>query len=173
MKPFVLFLYVSLFVFSSCKEHQNSCDLKEETSTFYFIRHAEKDRSNPSNQNPHLNEQGILRAQKWSKVFKNIPFNAIYSTDYNRTRETASPTSLKNNLEPIIYNPKTVDISKLLSDNIGKNVLIVGHSNTIPNLVNTILKKNTYKDINDSNNANLYIVTINNNIVTSKLLFID
>ncbi|SFZ94398.1 Histidine phosphatase superfamily (branch 1) [Flaviramulus basaltis] len=173
MKPFILFLFVSILLFSSCKDHQNASDSKEKTtSTFYFIRHAEKDRSDSSNQNPHLNEEGLLRAKKWSEVLKNISFDAIYSTDYNRTRETALPTALSNNLQTIIYDPNMMDITKFLSDNIGKNVLVVGHSNTTPKLVNNILKSETYKEIDDSNNANLYIVTINSNEITSTLLFI-
>ena len=34
-------------------------------SVYYFIRHAEKDRSNPENKNPELNQQGKIRALNW------------------------------------------------------------------------------------------------------------
>ncbi|GAA4811209.1 phosphoglycerate mutase family protein [Litoribaculum gwangyangense] len=165
---------ISIFFSLSCKKEQKTIQpSNESTSIFYFIRHAEKDRSDSTNQNPHLNKQGSLRAEKWNDVFKNISFDAIYSTDYNRTRETAAPTASKNNLELIIYNPKTIDISKFLSDNEGKHVLVVGHSNTTPDFVNKILGSETYEDIDDSNNKNLYIVTKTGNTISSNLLFIE
>ena len=40
------------------------------------------------------------------------------------------------------------------------NVLIVGHSNTIPTFVNELIRENAYPDIEDTNNSNLYIVNI-------------
>lgn len=52
------------------------------TTTFYFIRHAEKDRSDPTNKNPHLTKTGQLRANNWSAILHHIPFHVIYSTDY-------------------------------------------------------------------------------------------
>ncbi len=57
----------------------------EETTTFYFIRHAEKDRSNKEDRNPSLTQDGLSRALKWAEVFKNIKFDAVYATPYNRT----------------------------------------------------------------------------------------
>ena len=51
----------------------------------------------------------------------------------------------------------------------GKTVLVVGHSNTTPAFVNKILAEEKYKDIDDNNNANLYIVTISGDEKTSIL----
>lgn len=50
-----------------------------------------------------------------------------------------------------------------------KKVLIVGHSNTIPDFVNAIIKKKKYNDIEDNNNRNLYIITIIGNTINDKL----
>ena len=61
----------------------------------------------------------------------------------------------------------------LAKTNQGKNVLIVGHSNTTPNLVNELLGKEKYPQIEDNNNGNLYVVTIINGISTCTLLHID
>ena len=41
----------------------------QEITTYYFIRHAEKVRSDSSNKNPSLNEVGFKRANKWQEVF--------------------------------------------------------------------------------------------------------
>lgn len=158
----------------SCKkENQTIQPTANNNSVYYFIRHAEKDKSDSLNNNPHLTEKGLQRADKWNQVFKNISFNAIYSTDYNRTRETASPTAKDDNLEPVIYNPKNINIETSLNENKGKTVLVVGHSNTTTNLVNRVLKKDTYNEIDDTNNSNLYIVIVNDKSISSSLLFIE
>ena len=115
----------------------------------------------------------MLRAEKWSEVLKNISFDAVYSTNYYRTRETAQPTALKNNLDITLYNPNSVEIEAFLKSHEGKNILIVGHSNTTPKFVNAILGHNQYQEIEDSNNANLYIVTIDKENKSGTLLFIE
>ena len=58
---------------------------KKEKTTYYFIRHAEKIRTDNTNKNPDLSEIGKKRAEHWRTVFENIVFDKIYSTDYNRT----------------------------------------------------------------------------------------
>ncbi|MGZ0017486.1 SixA phosphatase family protein [Yeosuana sp. AK3] len=166
---------VLFLLFFSCENKQNNPTTNEDTpiSTYYFIRHAEKDRSDATNKNPHLLEIGKQRADKWSQVLKNIAFDAVYSTNYHRTKETALPTAKKNNLELTLYNPKTTEIEKFLKDTEGKNVLVVGHSNTIPDFVNFILKTKKYKDIEDNNNSNLYIITVYKNHISDVLLYIN
>ena len=74
----------------------------QEVTTYYFIRHAEKLRIDKTDKNPNLNFNGYKRAEAWRNVFSNIPFDAIYSTDYNRTKLTAKPTATSKNL-PILY----------------------------------------------------------------------
>ena len=58
------FLLLAVFAFESCKEQR--------TTTYYLIRHAEKDRTDSLNRNPNLTEQGLERAKKWANYFKNI-----------------------------------------------------------------------------------------------------
>lgn len=80
--PLFLFIFI---VFNSCTS--------DETTTYYLIRHAEKDRTDTSNKNPNLNLEGLERAKKWASYFKNIELDAVYSTNYNRTQQTATPTA--------------------------------------------------------------------------------
>lgn len=158
----VVFLASSFFVFA-----------QEKATTYYLIRHAEKDRTNKTNKNPNLTKKGLLRAKKWSEVFKNVPFDIIYSTNYNRTRQTATPTAKKNNLKLTIYNPSNLFSKEFQENTKGKTVLIVGHSDTTPLFTNKILGENKYSEIKDNNNANLYIVTLVSNKRSSNLLKID
>lgn len=157
MKNYFILLLVITFSLPSCAQETES---STETSTFYFIRHAEKDRSDKQNRDPKLKEAGILRAAKWSLVLENVKFDAVFSTDYNRTKQTAQPTAEKNGLELTIYDPRNLDGKAFYEANKGKTVLVVGHSNTTPAFVNSVLGKDKHPDIDDNNNANLYIVTI-------------
>jgi len=145
----------------------------QEVTNYYLIRHAEKDRSDSANKDPHLNETGKIRANRWNSVFNNISFDAIYSTDYNRTRETAKPTAVKNKLELIIYSPRDINLEEFLEETKGKTVLIVGHSNTTPFFANDIIGHKKHDQINDKNNGNLYIVTIIDGKITDQVLYIN
>lgn len=128
-----------------------------QTTTIYLIRHAEKiDHS----KNPELSESGLIRANHWKDIFSEVPFDAIFSTDYIRTQKTAAPTALAQNKNVTTYDPKTLDVQKLVNDYAGKTILIVGHSNTTPELANKLVKQTLYTAIPDSTFGNLYIITL-------------
>lgn len=124
---------------------------------FFFIRHAEKVKK--GEKDPALTKMGEKRAVYWSEVFKNIEFAAIYSTQTKRTISTALPTAKQQKLEPIIYQTKTIDLKELAERYRGQKILIVGHSNTIPDMVNSLLGNDRAGEIGEFNNSNLYIVT--------------
>ena len=145
----------------------------DQTTVYYCIRHAEKDRSDADNKNPNLTEAGKQRAAKWAKVFENVAFDAIYSTDYNRTQQTALPTSLMQELEIQSYDPRNLYSADFAAATQGKTVLVVGHSNTTPMFVNAVLEKETYPWIADDNNGMLFIVTKSGEKVTIQVLQID
>ncbi|AMC10067.1 hypothetical protein Lupro_01820 [Lutibacter profundi] len=166
---YYFFLLLIIINLSAAKSQEK----KGEVTTYYLIRHAEKDRTNNLNKDPNLTEKGRKRAKKWSVVFKNIPFDLIYSTNYNRTKQTAKPTANCKNLEIQYYNPKNLYNEKFKLKTTGKTVLVVGHSNTTPQFVNKIIEEEKYANIDDSNNSNLYIVTIINGQKTTILLKIE
>jgi len=145
----------------------------QEITTYYLVRHAEKDRSDKINSNPELTDQGNQRALKWSSVFDNVTFDAVYSTNYLRTIATAKPTATAKGLKIKFYNPKELYSKEFQQATMRKNVLVVGHSNTTPQFVNAILGAERYSDIQDDNNANLYIVTRINEETSVVLLKIE
>jgi phosphohistidine phosphatase SixA len=145
----------------------------QEVSAYYLVRHAEKDRSDKTNSNPSLTEEGKQRAAKWSTVFRDVAFDAVYSTNYLRTIATAKPTASAKGLEIQFYNPRELYSKDFQQETLGKTVLVVGHSNTTPQFVNAILGIDRYADIQDNNNANLYIVTRIKEETSSVLLKID
>ncbi|MFS4483281.1 SixA phosphatase family protein [Hyunsoonleella sp. 2307UL5-6] len=161
--------YLLLFIFSSLLSCKNNTDKHTEVKTtsnhLYLVRHAEKDTTNPEDHNPKLTPEGMLRAAQLSTILSAFPLQAVYATNYNRTLQTAKPTALKNNLEVTIYKPFTLKAKTLVTSN--NNILIVGHSNTIPKLVNAIIKSDVYADINENDYGNLYHITITNGKVSS------
>ena len=163
MKNFILVIFFLTSFYAS----------SQECSSFYLIRHAEKLRIDKTERNPKLNEKGILRAEKWKEVLKNIKLDKIYSTNYYRTIETANPTSKSQNIDITIYSPSNIDYKNFKEVNKGKKVLIVGHSNTIPNFVNGLIEKNFYDQIDDLNNSNLYLVNICGDMVSHQLLYVE
>jgi len=169
---FTLILTVLLTLPTFAQENTEALENSIETTTYYFIRHAEKDRSDATNKNPMLIQKGMFRSVKWTYVLENVKFDAIYSTDYNRTKQTAQPTAEKNGLEIIIYDARELYSEEFIKNTKGKTVLVVGHSNTTPIFVNTVIGKEIYEPINDSNNANLYIVTISSSGEVSDLLLV-
>ena len=170
MKKYIFLLFLALSVFGSC-------NFKETTTTYYLIRHAEKDRSDATNRNPNLNKIGLKRAENWKNYFKDIDLDAVYSTNYNRTQQTATPTAKSKNLKILSYDPSSVFNDDFQKNTLGKTVLIVGHSNTTPAIANKILKMDAYESMSDDDNASLYMISLkksfSNKTTSTKILKID
>ena len=98
-----------------------------EIFTIYLVRHSEKD-STPND--PPLTLCGELRSESLSSFLSAVKLDAVYSTNYNRTKNTALPTAISKGLEIKQYNPQELsDFAKLLIDR-KQDALVVGHSNT-------------------------------------------
>lgn len=158
-KYFFLFVFVFSLI-SACTS--------DKTTTYYLIRHSEKDRTDQMNSNPHLNFEGEKRAQKWANYFEDIQIDAVYSTKYFRTMETATPTAMTKKLRIQYYDPSKMFDSIFQAETKGKSVLIVGHSNTTPVFANKILGEDKYQNMDDNDNATLFIVTVKGDQKESK-----
>ena len=94
--------------------------------TIYLVRHAEKD----SGSNPPLTQCGEERAQYLSTFFSEVHLDAVYSTDYVRTKSTALPTAQSKQLDIEEYSADDLEaFSKVLLER-EQDALVVGHSNT-------------------------------------------
>lgn len=100
-------------------------------AVIHLVRHAEKQLG----RDPGLTTDGETRAQDLIDALSSAPIEVVYSTDYKRSRDTAAPIALSRNLPIIYYDPSDLEAfaAKLLSE--GRSVLVVGHSNTTPDLV--------------------------------------
>ena len=101
-----------------------------EQHTWYFVRHFEKQLGD----NPSLTVTGKARAEALAAFFSDKPLNSVYSTDYNRTRETAAPVAALKSVDIQSYDPHNLAgfAIKLKTQD---HVLVVGHSNTTPELL--------------------------------------
>ena len=172
MKHFILI--VTLFpLFTFCGQQKE--DKKESTetevaaeappanysATYYLIRHAEKVRTDPKDQDPGLDIKGMLRAKRWAAYFEPIKIDEIYVTKYIRTKQTISLIAQQKQISPTRYSPNSLYSEEFLKKTNGKTVLIVGHSNTIPQLVNKLMGEDKFKEMDDTDNSTLFKVTLN------------
>lgn len=172
MKKLLLFLFISNSFLSLFSQNDEG-SISETTTTYYLIRHSDKDVSNPTDRNPNLSKIGMQRANSWVAILKEVEFDAIYSTNYNRTLQTAKPIADSYQLEIIKYDLSNFNFDDFKESTKGKIVLVVGHSNTTPSFANSFIGKNEYPQIEESNYANLYIITITGDTVTHSLLKIN
>jgi broad specificity phosphatase PhoE len=149
-----------------------SCS-QQETTRYYLIRHAEKDRTDTTNRNPNLTEKGEERAKKWANYFKDINLDAVYATNFLRTMQTATPTAESKKLEIQNYDPEKMYDAVFKSATKGKTIFIVGHSNTTPVFVNKIIGENKYENMDDKDNASLYIVTITGDKKSTRIVKVE
>lgn len=142
-----------------------------DATTFYLIRHTEKDLTIKSD--PPLTQTGQYRAKKWAEVFSAIKVDAVYSTDTIRTRDTAKPTAVAQNKEIAIYSHRDFDFDGLIEKHKGETVVIVGHSNTTPNFANGLLGEDKYEEMDESQYSRLYQVVINDEARHGQILLIN
>lgn len=157
MKAFLLLLFSFLSLGSINKANQPPV---QETTTYFFIRHAEKDDSNPQDKDPKLSDVGLKRAQDWVEYFEDVPFDIIYSTNLNRTRTTASKIADSQKRSVEFYDPKKLNDREFQEKTKGKTVLVVGHSNTNPAFVNLILGAEKYEALDETEYGSVYMVTV-------------
>ncbi|MGK2860151.1 MAG: SixA phosphatase family protein [Thermoanaerobaculia bacterium] len=102
-------------------------------TTVIFVRHAEK---MPDIDNPPLTPVGRARAGELANVLRDAGITAIYTTSWARTRETAEPVAKLLGVTPVVFDGKASEIAQAIREtHRGRTVLVVGHSNTIPDII--------------------------------------
>lgn len=128
-----------------------------ETYHIYVSRHGEKAVSD--SKDPPLTAAGEMRARHIALMLKDAGIKQVYSTPYQRTRQTAAPTAAQFGLAVQMYDPsRQAEFAKHLRG-MGGNMLLVGHSNTVPDLVRQ-LGGEPGADIADDEYNRLYRLTV-------------
>lgn len=130
---------------------------------FYVVRHAEKatvtdNAQGMSKTDPPLADSGRQRADDLKTELQSEKIGYVFSTNTVRTKETAEPTSAFFGLTTAIYSPVPDDafISKLKE--LKKNTLIVGHSNTVDDIVNKLMGRPVLSDLPETEYNHLFLV---------------
>lgn len=112
------------------------------TTTVVLVRHAEKELSTIND--PPLTPDGELRAERLSQLFGKVTgvgrLTAIYVSDTRRSQQTAAPLAARLRMQPVIIPGDDIRgvARHAMHDHRGASVLIVGHSNTIPEIIRRI-----------------------------------
>jgi phosphohistidine phosphatase SixA len=153
----IFLLLITAMITVSCTQPQHL--------TCYVVRHAEKDQAtgagNATNSDPALSEAGKVRALVLKDELKSNHIRYIYSTNTVRARSTAEPLSEAISIPIQLYNTKdSLDIFISGVKNIRKGgVLIVGHSNTVDDIVNKLCNETKVTgDLGESQFDNLFII---------------
>lgn len=129
----------------------------ELTTTVILVRHAEKDASIA--EDPPLTAAGRERSQQLVRMFENTGIQILITTPYARTRQTISPLAQKLNLTPLEIKETDLIVSQIRNEQAGKVILLVGHSNTIPELIQK-LGGISISEIPDMQYDDLFILTL-------------
>jgi broad specificity phosphatase PhoE len=133
-------------------------------TTIVLVRHAEK-AAEPAN-DPPLTAEGETRARALWDVVRHAGVGAIITTQFARTKQTAEPTASALGIEPQVAEARgrapehaRALVAKLRAEHSGKTVLVVGHSNTIPEII-AALGAPRPRDICDGEYDDFFVVQI-------------
>jgi broad specificity phosphatase PhoE len=138
--------------------------------TVFLIRHAEREEE--PRQDPPLKKEGVARSHELARLLGNAGIKAIFTSQFARTKQTAEPLanklgltvasiSLKSNpTNPRqIAEESTTEVVNKILERSGENVLVVGHSNSIPDVIK-MLGGDVVPTIDERKFDDLFIVTI-------------
>jgi len=105
----------------------------------FVVRHAERaDGGNGSmGADPPLSAAGEARASKLAAMLSASGIKAIVATEFKRTQDTAKPLAAELHLaiERGSSGDTAALVAKLKREHAGDIVLVVGHSNTLPDII--------------------------------------
>lgn len=155
MRKVILFASI-IILLSSC------------TTYYYVVRHA--DRLNSSNDSP-LSTAGFQRAQDLKDSLINVGIDSIFVSTFIRTQQTATPLADALGKTMRIYRPDTTNgLITSLKRIQGKEMLVVGHSDNVPDIVQG-LSGQTVAAIAGNDFDNLYIIRIRKGFRTKRTLW--
>ena len=130
----ILLLLVCALLAACATQPRDTATLPHDSAALevVVVRHAEK---LADGDDPALSDPGRARAQRLAYLLRDAPLVAVYSTDTQRTRQTAKPSADEHGLALTIYDPRVPPaefVARLREMHPHGTVLVVGHSNTAP-----------------------------------------
>ena len=134
------------------------------TTTIIFIRYAEK--AAMPEADPGLSDAGVRRVTELTRQLVDADvvagIDAIYATPFLRSQETARPVADELDLPINTYDAADTELvlETILKNHKGKIILVVGHSNTVPQLIYNLGASKKVPPIHEDEYDNIYIVSI-------------
>jgi len=127
-----------------------------------LVRHAEKAPAPPDD--VPLSDAGRERARALSEALATTALDAIVTTHYRRTRETAGPVAAAARLTPVVIRAgdDAAAHGRQVAASVrrgGASVLVVGHSNTVPAII-AALGGPAIGEICEAEYANLFVLAL-------------
>lgn len=134
----------------------------QKTLKVWIVRHAEKDLTDLNDPDPDLTAAGFERADALMKALKGQKIDSIFSTNYKRTKLTGFPLADRIGLVITPYEQAKVKafVNGLKANAAGKNILIIGHSNTILQLIEAFGIKRPLPLIPDEEYDHIFALTV-------------
>lgn len=152
---FRVFLSILVIIFLGCA----SGKVSPVSNTYYIVRHAEKDTvATNMTSDVSLSVDGEARAIALRDALRNNSIGYVFSTNTIRARSTAKPLVDAIGVTIQIYNSVDSAFINSLRRINNKNVLVVGHSNTVDDIVNGLTGTNHLQDLKDTEYGDLFIV---------------
>jgi phosphohistidine phosphatase SixA len=108
----------------------------QQARTIYLVRHADKvseDTDSP------LSDAGRVRAKCLAKTLEDAQIQRIFTSDLQRTQQTAAPLAEKLHLKPVaIPIGKPDDLIEAIRSSKAKSVLVVWHDATLPKILSAL-----------------------------------
>ncbi len=99
----------------------------------FLVRHGEKV---DDSRDAGLNDAGRIRATRLAEILKDAGIAVVYTTDFQRTRDTAKPLANLLKVQPVIVSRDPDDVvGRVRALPAGQNALIVAHSDTLPDIL--------------------------------------
>lgn len=142
----------------------------------FVVRHGEKNMTGDAekDRDAPLSAEGLERARALAATLADAGVDAIYSSPYKRTQGTAQPLAdhLKLTVATVSVAEKDAQAAiatKVMAENCGREALVVGHSNTVPDLLRAFGATGV-REIEDSQYDNLYVVRWRKGAATELLI---
>lgn len=151
-----------LLIFLTAIAFQNMAFAQQETAVtkIFIVRHAEKE----AGKDPVLTPAGNARAGDLMRTLQNEGIQKIYVSQYKRTQMTADSLRIQLKINTVQYSADTLcdNLVNTIMENadFGKTILIIAHSNTIPQIIRKFgVTGYPYGDIPDNDFDNLFVIT--------------
>ncbi|MBL7760204.1 MAG: histidine phosphatase family protein [Sediminibacterium sp.] len=134
--------------------------LHAQTTTIWIVRHGEKDTALAQRQDPNLSAAGQQRAKDLFQQLRSQQPTIVYSTERKRTRQTVAHFPAAKQL--VIYDSKALPslAEKILTENKGATILVVGHSNTLLETIEALGGKRPVPELTEDDYDYLFKVEI-------------